>query len=62
MNEKGHTTELQRAKWERAPSGNVDRSTVSRIFGSRVTFLVSAATICALALIKLFELIHGGQF
>jgi hypothetical protein len=62
MNDNGHTTEIQRAAWTRKPNGKVDRSTVSRVFGSRITFLVSAATICALALIVLFESIQGGRF
>jgi hypothetical protein len=51
MNDTGRTTEQQRADWAREPDGKVDRSTVSRVFGSRITLLVSAAIICAIALI-----------
>ncbi len=59
MNGDGRTTEIQRADWEREPDGKVDRSTVSRIFESRITFLVSAAAVCAVGLIVLCEWLAG---
>lgn len=61
MNADGRTTDQQRADWEREPDGKVDRSTVSRIFSSRATFFVSAATVCAIAIISAIEWIAGGR-
>lgn len=61
MNDAGRTTEQQRIDWERKPDGKVDRSTVSRIARSRAMGLISAAIICAIALISAFEWMTGAH-